>query len=331
MWLFMFNMQKKTKTYCFIFVFFMCLLIMNGLNTLGSDNNESISVFATSNSSDKVIIVTLDDDWKNQYIQVKPILDKYGFKATFYITPGCISYQNKSFCNNIATPESVMNWSDIKSLQDAGHNIESHGMSHKDLTALSDAALEYEIGQSKRDLLDKGINSTIFGNAFASGADNSTVIKKISKYYDMARAGYGKYALLKAENNPSDKEVDNTYTSSNRYSLNVFSHYGWDNNYKHDKSKILAEFIEWVNNQTQYNNDGEINAIPIIVYHNIDSLKNDIDPDWVSSTTDVDIFDEEMKYLYENNIMVLTMSDLGYNQSSGDVYIKNFNLNSINN
>jgi peptidoglycan/xylan/chitin deacetylase (PgdA/CDA1 family) len=323
-------MQNKAKTYCLIFVF-ICILITYTFNTLRNNNNESISVFATSSSSDKVIILTFDDDWKNQYIYVKPILDKYGFKATFYITPGCISYQNQSFCNNTATPESVMNWSDIKSLQENGHNIESHGMSHKDLTALSDAALEYEIGQSKMDLLDKGINSTIFGNAFASGADNSTVIKKISKYYDMARAGYGNYAFLKAENNPSDMDVNNTQTSSHRYSLNVFSHYVLDNTYKYDRSKILSEFIEWVNNQTQYHNDGEINAIPIIVYHNIDSLKNDIDPDWVSSTTDVDIFDEEMKYLYENNIMVLTMSDLGYNQSSGDVYIKNFNPNSTNN
>ena len=310
---------------------FLYLFIMYSLNTLGSNNNESISVFASSNSPDKAIILTFDDDWKNQYLNVKPILDKYGFKATFYITPGCISYQNGSFCNNTATPESAMNWSNIKSLQKEGHDIESHGMSHKDLTTLSDPALEYEIGQSKRDLLDRGINSTIFGNAFASGEGNLTVVKKISKYYDMARAGYGDYALLKGENYPSDKDGNNTLASSNRYSLNVNSHYGFDNNYKQDRSKILSEFIEWINNQTEYNNEGEINAIPIVAYHNIESLKNNIAPNWVSSTTDLDLFNEEMKYLYQNNIMVLRMSDLGYNQSSGDIYIKNFNHNSTNN
>jgi hypothetical protein len=322
-------MQKITKTFCFIFVF-ICLFVLYSLNTLGSNNNESISVFASSNSSHKAIILTFDDDWKNQYLHVKPILDKYGFKATFYITPGCISYQNNSFCNNTATPESVMNWSDIKSLQDAGHNIESHGMSHKDLTTLSDAELEYEIGQSKRDLLDKGINSTIFGNAFASGEDNSTVIKKISKYYDMARAGYGDFAFLKCDDCDIDN-INDASNSSSRYKLTVTSHYGFDDMYKQNSSKILPEFVEWINNQTEYNNDGEINAIPIVAYHNIESLKNKIDSNWVSSTTDLDLFNEEMKFLYENNIMVLRMSDLGYNQSSGDVYIKNFNRNSTNN
>ena len=95
-------------------------------------------------------------------IYVKPILDKYGFRATFFITPGCISYQNASFCNNSASPKSVMTWKEVKLLHDEGHDIASHGMSHKDLTTLSDMELEYEIGQSKKDLLEMGINSTIF-------------------------------------------------------------------------------------------------------------------------------------------------------------------------
>jgi peptidoglycan/xylan/chitin deacetylase (PgdA/CDA1 family) len=281
-------------------------------------------------SSGKVIILTFDDDWKNQYLYVKPILDKYGFKATFFITPGCISYQNSSFCNNSDFPNSVMTWNDVKSLKEEGHDIESHGMSHKDLTALSDIELEYEIGQSKRDLIEHGINSTIFANAYASGENNSTVKKVISKYYDIARAGYGAYALLKSENDTTDKDENNTLTSSNRYSLNVSSHYPLDNTYKHNRSQILPEFIEWVNGQTEYNKNGEINAIPIIVYHNIDNLDNkDIDPRWLHSTTDVDVFDSEMKYLYDNSIMVLKMSDIGYNQSSDNLYIKNYNRDNV--
>ncbi|TLX86266.1 MAG: hypothetical protein E6L04_03770 [Thaumarchaeota archaeon] len=36
-------------------------------------------------TSDKVVILNFDDGRKTQYTQAKPILDKYGYKATFYV------------------------------------------------------------------------------------------------------------------------------------------------------------------------------------------------------------------------------------------------------
>lgn len=51
---------------------------------------------------------------------------------------------------------------------------------------------------------------------------------------------------------------------------------------------------------------------------------------WVTSTTDLSIFDKEMKYLYDNNIMVLKMSDIEYNQSSDNLYIKKYNSHDVN-
>ena len=38
----------------------------------------------TSNNNAKVVIINFDDSHKNQYTYAKPILDKYGFKATFF-------------------------------------------------------------------------------------------------------------------------------------------------------------------------------------------------------------------------------------------------------
>jgi hypothetical protein len=34
------------------------------------------------------------------------------------------------------------------------------------------------------------------------------------------------------------------------------------------------------------------------------------------------LFEQEMKYLYDNGFQVLTMSDLGHNQTSNTLYIK---------
>jgi hypothetical protein len=91
---------------------------------------------------------------------------------------------------------------------------------------------------------------------------------------------------------------------------------------------IFNAFVEEINSQTQYNTNGTINAIPIIVYHNVDyrhgTNSSNIPPEWLDSTIDVNLFEQEMKYLHDNGFQVLTMSDLGYNQTSNSLYIKKY-------
>ena len=282
--------------------------------------------------AEKAIILTFDDDWKGQFLYVKPILDRYGFKATFFVTCNCVTYQDSTHCNNSGKPHSVITWQDIKILQNDGHDIQSHGMSHKDLTQLTSNILEYEIGQSKQCMLDNNINSNIFANAFSTGWDNSTVIDTVAKYYDMARAGYGSLTYLKCNgwNDVSSQTDCRTYfdnrtlTFANRYSIRTADHNYLDRTYMHNSANILEQFIEAVNSQNEYNNI-EINAIPVIVYHNVDHIinKHTIDPMWINSTTDVSLFDKEMKYLHDNGFRVLTMSDLGYNKTNNHIYIRN--------
>ena len=218
-------------------------------------------IFLTTNAfipivyAQKAVILNFDDDWIGQYNYVLPILQKYGFNATFYITCGCLTYQNSKFCNN-AGGDSAMSWQNVAELAKLGYDIQSHGMSHKDLTKLSIKDLEYEVGQSKQCLLEHNINSTVFGNPFARGWDNSTVIQTLSKYYDMARGGYGLLTFLDCypiDLNQTDCRTyfDNgTLTLANRYSLRLASHNDLDSTYMHNSTKILRAFIEAVNKQT---------------------------------------------------------------------------------
>ncbi len=260
-------------------------------------------------SAQKAIILNFDDDWKGQFTNAVPILEKYGFNATFFVTTGCLTYQNTSYCNN-AGGESAMTWEDIKLLSEMGHDIQSHSVSHKDLTTVSATDLEYEVGQSKQSLLEHGYNSTIFSTPYASGEGNSTIINTISKYYDIGRIGYAPLVYL---------------DSTDRYSLPVWVDYDLQAMYRDNGTKIFDAFVEAINSQAQYNTNGTINAIPIIVYHNVDykNSSSNISPDWLDSTIDVNLFDREMKYLHDNGFQVLTMSDLGYNQTSNRLYIKN--------
>jgi Polysaccharide deacetylase len=61
-------------------------------------------------SNDKVIMIGFDDAWKSQITYAKPILDKYGFKASFFVV---CSYVNSGEIRR-------MNWQDIAILQKDG-------------------------------------------------------------------------------------------------------------------------------------------------------------------------------------------------------------------
>src|SRR5215210_7189638 len=64
-------------------------------------------------------------------------------------------------------------------------------------------------------------------------------------------------------------------------------------------------------------------SIPIIAYHDLD---HNITPD----STSVNLFDAEMKYLYDNGFTVITMADLAYDESIHQLYIDYIGPSTIN-
>ncbi len=58
-----------------------------------------------------------------------------------------------------------------------------------------------------------------------------------------------------------------------------------------------------------------VDAIPIVAYH---IITNSLDP----SSTDINLFASEMKYLHDNGFKVIPMSDLGYDQTTNMMYIR---------
>src|ERR1051326_5636427 len=51
-----------------------------------NNNNNSANHISTNNSTNrKIVILNFYDDVKTQFTNAKPILDKYGFKGTFFI------------------------------------------------------------------------------------------------------------------------------------------------------------------------------------------------------------------------------------------------------
>lgn len=259
---------------------------------------------------DKVVILTFDDGWKSQYQNAKPILDKYGYKGTFFIV-----------CNYVGKDDSRMNWEDVISLKKEGHDIQAHTMNHKNLSKLSANDLDYELGKSKQCLGNHGINSTIMATPLNEGWDNSTVIQNIAKYYELARNGNSNLMFLRCDKWSTSQTDCRTFsdngslTFANRYSIRAWSHNFYDNKYPQNETGIFDEFVKVVSRQQDFNNSNQsVIAIPIIIYHNINNTKSQY-------TTTTDLFQKEIKYLHDNGFRALTMSNLKFDNNSKYLYI----------
>jgi peptidoglycan/xylan/chitin deacetylase (PgdA/CDA1 family) len=274
-------------------------------------------------NNNKAVILNFDDVYKSQYTNAKPILDKYGYKATFYIVCNYVGRGEEEQDN----PNARMSWENITSLYKEGHDIGSHTMDHSDLVEMSEKEIEYEVGESKQCLLDHGINPISFAYPYNGGSEDEAVVNIVAKYYDLARTA--NYALMylhcdgfKEESSQTDCRTysdDGELTFVNRYSIKGWSVDADKKAYSRDDSEMLDRFIEVVNSQSIYNTNGTINAIPIITWHRIDNSGKG-DPSMYA--TSIDLFEKEIKYLHDNGFKVLTMADLGYDENSNYLYLK---------
>jgi len=163
-------------------------------------------------------------------------------------------------------------------------------MTHPNLNDLSQADLDYEIGQSKQCLENHGFNPTIFAYPNGKGGDNPKVVNTVAKYYDLARTD-SKSALtfLHCDNEQqTDCRTlfsDGTLTPSNRYSINSWAHKHIETGcfststtgenagtcsivrQEYNNAQMLNKFVTAVNSQDIYNKEGIVRAIPVIVYH----------------------------------------------------------------
>jgi peptidoglycan/xylan/chitin deacetylase (PgdA/CDA1 family) len=290
-------------------------------NILSSDKpNRDNNLSGNNNNNNKVVMLNFDDGYKSHFLYAKPILDKYGFKASFFIV-----------CGKMETQPKWMSWQDIMALKDDGMDIESHTMTHAHLDSVSAQQLDYEIGYAKQCLADHGFDTTIFAYPKGLGSENETVVNVVSKYYDLARSGTENLFFLNCngyEGRPPQTDCS-TYASdgslnyANRYDIKKFSltHIDDTGNINLDESQMFDKFVQKINSQTAFNSNGKINVIPIVTYHNLTNSMQDYNS--MSSTLTVSLFAQEMKYLHDNGFKVLVLNQLGYDTKNNVFYLKN--------
>ncbi len=129
---------------------------------------------------EKPVVLTFDDGWKNQYTNALPILEKYGYTASFAIVTNLRG-------------GGYMSWDDVKSLHAKGFEISSHSENHFNLTKISDEKLKIEIEGSKK-ILEEKLGAPVTTFVYPYYAHNQKVMDAVeSARYLGARAGWGKF------------------------------------------------------------------------------------------------------------------------------------------
>ena len=148
----------------------------------------------------------------------KPILDKYGFKGSFFTVCTFVNL------GSAGKDKSRMTWQDINTLQQQGHDIESHTMTHTDLNSKSQQDLTYEIGGSKQCLLNHGVNSTVFAYPASHRFKKCYSSQYCIPVYNLARTGDAPLAFLhcngyKIESNCTPFNKNGEVKYENRYDI----------------------------------------------------------------------------------------------------------------
>lgn len=153
------------------------------------------------------VVLTFDDAEISHYNNVAPLLQKYGFKATFFVCDFPVK--------NAGEEKEFMNWNQIRELHKKGFEIGNHSGHHKNLTKLSPDKIKEEVKYIDDKCKEYGIPKPI---SFAyPGNRYDTISQRVLKElgYQFARTGGAKY--YKADKDSEFAIPSFTVISSDKY------------------------------------------------------------------------------------------------------------------
>ena len=125
----------------------------------------------------RAVVITFDDGWQTQYHHAFPVLQQYGFTATFFIYTKPIGRDDSLY----------MNWNQVREMQSAGMTIGSHSRTHPLLTNPT-VSLPDEVGNSRIEL-ERQLGSPPEFFAYPYGATDARVMAAVEAAgYRAARA-----------------------------------------------------------------------------------------------------------------------------------------------
>ena len=106
-----------------------------------------------SNAPERLVALTFDDGYADNFEQALPVLLEYGFTATCYVASDYIGAYNAWDAEILGVRTPMMTRHQLLAWHDAGMEVGAHTRTHRELSENADAvALRQEIGGSRTDL-----------------------------------------------------------------------------------------------------------------------------------------------------------------------------------
>lgn len=131
----------------------MAWLVASGHRVIALAEVPAVLAGTSASGELPAVAITFDDGYYSLYAQARPILQRYGFAATLFLTTdavGAPSYASQGeFAQSAPAGDRPLSWPELRALQAAGWTIEAHGASHRALAGLPPAALAKELRSSR--------------------------------------------------------------------------------------------------------------------------------------------------------------------------------------
>jgi peptidoglycan/xylan/chitin deacetylase (PgdA/CDA1 family) len=125
---------------------------------------------------DRAVVLTFDDGFADFHREALPLLSRYGFTATVFVTTGWIADAGRHSAGN--RPGQMLCWTQIREAVAAGVEIGAHSHAHPQLDQLKQGRLEDELATSKA-LLEDGIGRAVPSLAYPFGYSSARVRRTV--------------------------------------------------------------------------------------------------------------------------------------------------------
>ena len=105
-------------------------------------------VLRGGSSSERLVAVTFDDGYEDNFLYAYPSLTRYGLTGTFFVPSAFI----EDGAGDHPSADRPMSWAQLQELIDLGHTVGAHSVSHRKLTTLDQVELFWEIRGCKETL-----------------------------------------------------------------------------------------------------------------------------------------------------------------------------------
>jgi peptidoglycan/xylan/chitin deacetylase (PgdA/CDA1 family) len=150
-------------------------------------------------------LLTFDDGFRSNYFLAREVLEPLGLRAVFFVCPGIIELDAEARRSAVAAnirldPSSsgdagleheLMAWEELRNLAALGHEIGSHGLTHRRLSETAPSESESEVVEAAKMIEERvGVTPRWFAFPFGNAASiNAAALDRVASCHRFCRSG----------------------------------------------------------------------------------------------------------------------------------------------